>query len=87
MGFWGLGVRALHRSLDLKNVLTNARNLSAAQAGSKENALYLASQVSFSSSLPTRMLFNQHWFSVLVEMSRRKAWNLSKYVQEHLLEF
>ena len=77
----------LEHRLDLRHVVTNVRSLSAAQAGSKDNAQYLASQVLFSAALPTSMLFHQHWLAVLVELARRKAWALSKYSQDHLLRF
>ena len=77
----------LEHRLDLRHVVTNVRSLSAAQAGSKDNAQYLASQVLFSAALPTSVLFHQHWLAVLVELARRKAWALSTYAQDHLLRF
>ena len=73
-----------HR-LDLQHFVTNVRNLPVRVAGSKENKLYAVSQIQWSSSLPTAMLFHHHWLCVFLELAQKKAYDLIHYLQKEVL--
>ncbi|CAE7528782.1 DJA6 [Symbiodinium sp. CCMP2592] len=73
-----------HR-LDLQHVVTNVRGLPIRVAGSKENKLYAVSQIQWSSSLPTAMLFHHHWLCVFLELAQKQAYDLIRYLQKEVL--
>ena len=76
----------LIHKVDLKHVMDAVQRLGASTTGGKDNALYVKSMIHFSASLPTEMMFHACWGAAFVELSKRKAFALIKYAQQHLLQ-